>query len=221
MNIGLLGGSFDPVHNGHLTVAREVLTRFPLDRVLFIPAAQAPLKPSAVRASADDRLALLRAVLGNTPGFEICDFELRKGGVSYTIDTLRHLRTVYPPESNRLLWIFGPDQLAQLSRWSQPGELARLVEFICVTRPGHPPPPAPPAPPAAFPIPGLRVHFVDTPPVDVSSTELRARIARGEPVEAWMPNNAIEYLRKTGLYRGACPTPVPVRIPARKPPANS
>ncbi|AHF90752.1 nicotinate-nucleotide adenylyltransferase [Opitutaceae bacterium TAV5] len=210
MNIGLLGGSFDPVHNGHLTVAREVLARFPLDRVLFIPAAQAPLKPSAVRASAEDRLALLRAAIGDTPGLEICDFELRKGGVSYTVDTLRHLRTVYPPESNRLFWIFGADQLAQLPRWREPGELVQLAEFVCVTRPGHALPPPPP-------VPGLRVHFVDTPPVDVSSTELRARIARGEPVEAWMPNNAIEYLRKTGLYRDACPTPAPARIP----PANS
>ncbi|WP_043583748.1 nicotinate-nucleotide adenylyltransferase [Geminisphaera colitermitum] len=215
MNIGLLGGSFDPVHNGHLTAAREVLKKFPLDLILLIPAAQAPLKDAPVRASAADRLALLHAATDGIPGLAICDYELQRGGTSYTIDTLRHLHALHPPPGNRLYWIIGADQLPQLPRWRDPAGLACLADFICIHRPGHPLPPPPP-------IPGLRLHtLMNTTPVDISSTELRARLARGESLdERWLPHNAIEYLRKTGLYRPACPNSPPAK-PTRITPSNS
>ena len=138
MKIGFLGGSFDPVHFGHLLAAQDAFEQHGLDRLILVPASQAPLKPAddTPRAPAADRLAMLRAAVAGDRRFEVSDFELARGGVSYTIDSARHFRGLYPQDE--LYWIIGGDQLPHLPLWKDIAELARLVEFIFLERPGYP-----------------------------------------------------------------------------------
>ena len=192
VKIGFLGGSFDPVHFGHLMAAQDAYEQFNLDRLVLVPAAQAPLKPNDVQSSADDRLAMLRAATEWDKRFEISDFELRRGGVSYTIDSARHFRALYPEDE--LYWIIGGDQLPQLHLWKAITELAQFVEFICLERPGFPV-----KPPTA--IPGLRLHRCDGHLLAISSTELRERVRKNLSLDYFLPYKAIVYIKERCLYR--------------------
>ncbi|MCE2863600.1 MAG: nicotinate-nucleotide adenylyltransferase [Opitutaceae bacterium] len=192
MKIGFLGGSFDPVHFGHLLAAQDAYEQHRLDRLIFVPAAQAPLKPNDVQSSADERLAMLSAAIEWDRRFEISDFELLRGGVSYTIDSARHFRALYPHDE--LFWIIGGDQLPKLHLWREIGELAKLVEFIFLERPGFPVKSAPD-------IPGLRLHRCDGHLLAISSTELRERTRRGLALDYFVPHKAIVYIRQHDLYR--------------------
>ena len=192
VKIGFLGGSFDPVHHGHLVAARDAREACALDRVVFVPAAQAPLKPAAVRASASDRLAMLRAAVASEPGFAVSDHELRRGGTSYTVDTARFFRAEFP--GAQLFWIIGADQLARLPRWKDLPALAQLVEFIVVTRPG-----SAWRRPAGLPR-GLRLHRCSGHTAGVSSTELRARARAGLPLEWFAPQKVVALIRRRRLY---------------------
>jgi nicotinate-nucleotide adenylyltransferase len=193
MKIGFMGGSFDPVHFGHLVAAQDALERGGLDRLVFVPAAQAPLKPGAVRASAQDRLAMLRAAVGEDGRFEISDYELQKGGVSYTVDTVRHMRTQFPDAE--LAWVIGADQIDRLHLWREIEALAGMVEFIVLGRPGW-------AKAERTDILGLRLRWCDGHQVELSSTEIRERIRGGAAVEFMIPHKTVEYIRENGLYRG-------------------
>jgi nicotinate-nucleotide adenylyltransferase len=192
LKIGLLGGSFDPVHFGHLLAAQDAYEQHRLDRLIFVPAAQAPLKPSEVQSAGEDRLAMLRAAVEWDRRFEISDYELKRGGVSYTIDSVRHFRGLYP--NDRLYWIIGGDQLPMLHRWKDVAELAGLVEFIFLERPGYPVKAAPE-------IPGLRLHRCDGHLLAVSSTELRERTRRGLSLDYFVPHKSLLHIRQRGLYR--------------------
>lgn len=192
VKIGFLGGSFDPVHFGHLLAAQDAFEQHQLDRVVLVPAAQAPLKSNEVHCSAEDRLALLRAATEWDRRFEISDFEVRRGGVSYTIDSARHFRALHPHD--RLFWIIGGDQLPKLHLWRDIEALAQLVEFIFLERPGYPVK----ATPA---IAGLRLHRCDGHLLAISSTELRDRIRRGLSLEYFVPHKAIVYIKDHHLYR--------------------
>ena len=192
MKIGFLGGSFDPVHFGHLLAAQDAFEQHRLDRLILVPAAQAPLKPNDVQSSPADRLAMLRAAVGWDRRFEVSDYELRRGGVSYTIDSARHFRAQHPQD--QLFWIVGGDQLPKLHLWRNIAELVALVEFIVLERPGYPikTPPE---------IPGLRLHRCDGHLLAVSSTELRDRTRRGLSLDYFVPHKAIVYIQEHGLYR--------------------
>ncbi len=192
MKIGFLGGSFDPVHFGHLIAAQDAYEQYQLDRLILVPAAQAPLKPTGVQSSAEDRLAMVQAAVGWDKRFEVSDFELRKGGVSYTVDSARHFRSLFPHD--QLYWIIGGDQLPKMHLWRDIAELAQLVEFIFLERPGHPAR----ATPA---VPGLRLHRCDGHLVEISSTELRDRVRRGLSLDYFMPHKAIVHIEKNSLYR--------------------
>lgn len=194
MKIGFLGGSFDPVHFGHLLAAQDAFEQFRLDRLIFVPAALAPLKPNEPQTAPADRLGMLKAALESDKRFEISDVEIRRGGVSYTVDTARHFRAAHPKDE--LYWIIGGDQLAQLHDWKDVGELARLLEFILLERPGYPPKAQPD-------IPGLRPHRCEGHLFAVSSTELRARARGGLPLDYFMPRKAIDYIQEKGLYRAS------------------
>jgi nicotinate-nucleotide adenylyltransferase len=191
VKIGFLGGSFDPVHFGHLGAAQDAFEQCQLDRLILVPAAQAPLKPNAPVASAEDRLAMLRLATEGDPRFAISDYELRQGGVSYTIDTARHFRRIYPED--RLFWIVGGDQLGKMSRWKDSEELARTVEFIVLERPGHPADTAPE-------IAGLRLHRSAGHLIEISSTELRDRVKRGLPLDYFVPYKTVVYIKEHALY---------------------
>jgi nicotinate-nucleotide adenylyltransferase len=192
VKIGFLGGSFDPVHFGHLMAAQDAYEQQKLDRLILVPAAQAPLKPNDVQSSAEDRLAMLRAAVEWDRRFEVSDFELRRGGVSYTIDSARYFRKLYPQDE--LYWIIGGDQLPQLHLWKDIAELARIVEFIFLERPGFPVKAQPN-------IPGLRLHRCDGHLLAISSTELRERVKRDLSLDYFVPHKAIVYIREKSLYR--------------------
>jgi nicotinate-nucleotide adenylyltransferase len=192
VKIGFLGGSFDPVHFGHLMAAQDAYEQHQLDRVVFVPAARAPLKPEAEPTSSEDRLAMLRAAIDGDKRFDISDFELGRGGVNYTIESARHFRALHPRDE--LSWIIGGDQLPRLKQWKEIGDLAKLVEFIVLERPGYPVKEVPD-------IPGLRLHRCKGHLMAISSTELRERIRGGLPVDCFAPHKTIVYIREKGLYR--------------------
>jgi nicotinate-nucleotide adenylyltransferase len=192
VKIGFLGGSFDPVHFGHLLAAQDAFEQHRLDRLVIVPAAQAPLKPTETQSSSADRLAMVQAATEWDTRFEVSDFELKKGGVSYTIDSARHFRSIYP--NDELFWVIGGDQLPQLHLWKDIGELAKIVEFIFLERPGYPVK-------AAQTIPGLRLHRCDGHLLAISSTELRDRTRRSLSLDYFVPHKAIVYIRDKRLYR--------------------
>jgi len=180
------------VHFGHLLAAQDAYERLGLDRLFLVPAAQPPLKPNEVQTPAADRLAMLRSATERDRRLEISDVEIRRGGVSYTIETARHFRGLFPKDG--LYWIIGGDQLPQLPLWKNVGELVRIVDFILLERPGYPAK----EPPS---IPGLRLHRCDGRLLSVSSTELRERRRRGLPLDYFVPREAVRYIEEHGLYR--------------------
>ena len=179
------------MHFGHLLAAQDAYEQYKLDRLIFVPAAQAPLKPNEVLSSPEERLAMLGAAIEWDRRFEISDHELRRGGVSYTIDSARHFRALYPRDE--LYWIIGGDQLPKLHHWKDIAELARLVEFIFLERPGYP------VKPASL-IPGLRLHRCDGHLLAISSTELRDRMRHDLSLDYFVPHKAIIYIKENKLY---------------------
>lgn len=135
LRLGILGGAFNPVHKGHLTMAREALDRFNLSRVIFIPASISPFKPAEDHLPVRDRLEMLKIALKNEAGCEVSEIELERGGRSYTIDTVRELKKKYAPAE--LFLIIGEDNLEEISEWKEIGELVKICRFIVVTRPGY------------------------------------------------------------------------------------
>ena len=192
VKIGLMGGSFDPVHFGHLVAAQDAIEQHNLDRLILVPAAQTPLKERETVTSGPDRLAMVKAAIDWDSRFEVSDFEVKRGGVSYTIDSARHFRKLFPNDD--LYWIIGGDQLPKLHRWREIEELAKIVQFIFLERPGHPP--------KAHPdIPGLRLHRCDGHLIEISSTELRERLRKGLSLDYFVPHSAIVYIKARQLYR--------------------
>lgn len=192
MKIGFMGGSFDPVHFGHLVAAQDALERGGLDRLVFVPTAQAPLKPNVVQASVEARLEMLKAAIAGDGRFELSDYEARKGGVSYTIETALHLRSVYP--GAELVWVIGADQLPRLHQWKRIEELVTLVEFLVLARPGW-------KEDVPAGIPGLRLRWCEGHLIEISSTEVRERAGKGLSLDYLIPHKTVEYIGKNGLYR--------------------
>jgi nicotinate-nucleotide adenylyltransferase len=180
------------VHFGHLLAAQDAFEQHGLDRVIFVPAAQAPMKAHRVQACPQDRVAMLQAALEGDSRFEISDLELKRGSVSYTIDSARQFRALHPRDD--LYWIIGGDQLPQLHLWKEIEELAKVIEFIFLERPGFPTKPH-------SEVAGLRLHRCDGHLLGVSSTELRDRMRRGLALDFFIPHKAIVYIQKNGLYR--------------------
>lgn len=193
MKVGFLGGSFDPIHFGHLLAAQDAFEQMGLDRVLFVPLSTPPLKDRKLVTSDEDRLAMIRAAIEWDRRFDVRDDEIRRGGVSFTIDSMRAFRVEFPDD--RLFWIIGSDQAAQLEKWREIGELVRIVEFICLERPGHPVRPG-------AEIPGLRIHPVASHRIDVSSTEIRERARRGLSLHYFVPLAVNCHITERLLYRG-------------------
>jgi nicotinate-nucleotide adenylyltransferase len=187
-----LGGSFDPVHFGHLIAAQDVYEQYHFDRLFLVPAAQAPLKAQDMQSVTEDRLAMLRAACEWDHRLEIADYELNKGGVSYTIDSVRHFRQQFPHDE--LFWIIGGDQLPLLHKWKDINQLASMVEFIFLERPGHPSKPH-------TDIPGLRLHRCDGHLIEISSSELRQRVRHGRSLNYFCPQKVIAYIESKKLYR--------------------
>jgi nicotinate-nucleotide adenylyltransferase len=188
--LGIFGGSFDPVHHGHLLVAQAAREELGLDRLYFILAAQSPFKPDAKPAAANERLRLLRLALVEKEWCELDLQEVERGGVSYTIDTVRDYARRFP--NAELFYLLGADHVAQLPKWREAGELAKLATFTAIPRPGDPD--------APFPAP-FKGRTLRGFPFGVSSSQIRARIREGLPVDHLTPPAVAEAVRNYGLYK--------------------
>ena len=190
MRLGVLGGTFDPPHVGHLLAASDAFETLALDQLLLIPAAQQPLKRDLVVASASDRLAMTRLLVEGDPRFRVDALEIDRGGLSFTVDTLRTLQARHGgPGAVALVLLVGEDVVATLPKWREPEALAELAEIVVLTRRGGEPPSA-------------RVgRSIATRRVDVSSTEIRARVRAGQSIHGFVPDAVAAYIAARGLYR--------------------
>jgi nicotinate-nucleotide adenylyltransferase len=190
MKLGIYGGSFDPIHRGHLLVAQAAIEELGLDRLFFIPVAQSPFKPANHTAPGPVRLRLLRLALAGKTNCEVDDQEIRRGGISYTVDTLRSYAAKFP--GAKLFCLIGADNVAKLNEWRDAADLAALAEFVAVSRPG--------GVTAAFPAP-FRGRTLKGFPFGVSSSEIRARITAGLPVDNLVSEPVAGAILDAGLYR--------------------
>jgi nicotinate-nucleotide adenylyltransferase len=191
VRLGILGGTFDPPHVGHLLAASDAFEALALDRLLFIPAAAQPLKVGAVRATAEQRAAMLELLVAGDGRFAVDRMEIERGGLSYTVETLAALRRRDP--GARLFFLIGEDIAAQLAKWREPARIAELAELVVLQRES---PPA--GEPAASPFPLTRLR---TRRVDVSSTEIRERVRAGLTIHGFVPDTIAAYITAAGLYR--------------------
>ena len=196
--IGVLGGTFDPVHRGHVEIARRAMEEAALERVIFIPAAQPRLKSGEPSASPQQRLEMLRLAAEGVPGFEVSDVELRRSGPTLTVETLGELREG-EEDGRELFFILGLDVLARFDQWVEPGRVVGLARLLAVSRPGY----------AGFDWPGFyarnpyalgRVDCIDSTTIDISASELRQRLASGASVSGLLPKAVERYIRQRGLY---------------------
>ncbi len=194
MRLGLYGGSFDPVHRGHLLVAQAALEELQLDRIVFIPAAQSPFKPGTQAAPASLRLRMLRLALAGETRTCVDDLEIRRGGISYTIDTVRAFQERHA--SARVFWLIGADHVAKLPLWRDAENLAGRVEFVVIPRPGEPMPALPPP---------YRLHTLKGWPLAVSASGIRERVRLGQSVRHLVPETVAQVIELENLYTDGSP----------------
>jgi len=191
--VGIMGGTFDPVHHGHLVAASEVAGRFELDEVVFVPTGEPYQKGGAV-SPAEDRYLMTVIATASNPRFHVSRADIDRDGPTYTVDTLRDLHALYGPTAD-LFFITGADALARILSWKDALEMLSLAHFVGVTRPGfdltddH--------------LPADTVTLVEVPAMAISSSDCRARVASGKPVWYLVPDGVVQYIAKRGLYRGS------------------
>jgi nicotinate-nucleotide adenylyltransferase len=186
-SIGLLGGSFDPVHHGHLIVARVAQETLGLDELRFLPAREQPFKRGRHGASAADRAVMLELAIAGSPGFALERAELERPGPSYTVDTLEALRAQEPDA--RFTLLLGADAAAELGAWHRAPDVPKLARIVVFGRSGTPVPASP-----------LIAASIEVPNVDISATEIRRRARAGLPVRYWVPDPVAEYMVRHRLY---------------------
>lgn len=203
--IGVLGGTFDPVHYGHLVIAEDAHAYLQLEKVLFVPACQPPHKPSGSYSAFEHRVNMLRLAIAHNPHFELSLIEAQRSGPSYTVDTLREFQHELGPEV-ALYLIIGMDSLANILSWCCPAELLKLCRIVVAERAGYQVDLAT----LEQGLPGLRdaLELIDTPELSISSTDLQNRLQRGLPIRYQLPAQVEAYIRQHTLYRqeaGAAP----------------
>jgi nicotinate-nucleotide adenylyltransferase len=185
-----MGGTFDPVHHGHLVAASEAQVRFGLDEVVFVPTGQ-PYRKSGEVSAAEDRYLMTVIATASNPRFTVSRVDVDRQGATYTVDTLQDLSAIFPDDE--LFFITGADALEQILSWHRAEEMFRLAHFVGVTRPGfdlddgH--------------LPSGSVSLLEVPAMAISSTACRDRVAAGEPVWYLVPDGVVQYIAKRGLYR--------------------
>jgi len=187
-----MGGTFDPIHNGHLVAASEVASRFGLDEVVFVPTGQPWQKTQRDVSPAEDRYLMTVIATASNPNFSVSRVDIDRAGETFTIDTLSDLREEYGA-TTELFFITGADALAQIVGWHRSDELFQLAHFVGVTRPGHH------LADPGFPEGG--VSLIEVPALAISSTDCRSRVAAGEPVWYLVPDGVVQYISKRRLYR--------------------
>lgn len=187
-----MGGTFDPVHHGHLVAASEVAARFGLDEVVFVPTGTPSFKQDQDVTPAEHRYLMTVIATASNPRFTVSRVDIDRGGVTYTVDTLRDLKAARPDAE--LFFITGADAVAQILTWKDAQELFSMAQFVAVTRPEH-----------TLSVEGLpvdRVHVMEIPALAISSTDVRARERAGQPVWYLVPDGVVQYIAKHQLYRG-------------------
>jgi len=199
MHLGILGGTFDPIHLGHLSIAEEAVKRLDLGKVIFIPAGQPWLKLNRMITSAEHRKKMIELAISGKPFFELSTVEVERSGPSYTVDTLRDLQRKLGGKAKFFL-ILGWDSLNELPGWHNPVELLKLCRLVAFTRPGSAPPNLEALEAS---VPGIKRSTVllDIEPIDISSTDIRMRVAKGLPVSGLVPYEVEKYIREHNLYR--------------------
>ena len=198
MKTGIFGGTFDPIHKGHLVVAEEVRSRLHLDEVLFIPVGNPWRKAGSPILPAGHRVEMVRLAIADRPSFRLSTIEVNREGLSYTVDTLEELQSAYG-NGDEILFIVGWDSLTDLLNWRAPERIIRLCHLVAVPRPGYFPPDLQSLEAG---IPGIseRVLLLDGPEVDVSASQIRERVARGLPISGLVPKTVEHYILEHGLY---------------------
>jgi len=203
--VALFGGSFDPIHIGHLIIAQALTERLKLERVLFLPSARPPHKEDRQLASSEDRATMVQLAIAGEALFAYSDFDLTRHGPTYTIDTVTHFRAELGADVE-LHWIIGADSLAELATWRRVADLIDACRIVTAARPGSQP--GEPLWTALGPALGdariakLRAAVVDTPRIDISSTDIRRRVAEGRSIRYFVPDPVAEHITEHGLYSG-------------------
>jgi nicotinate-nucleotide adenylyltransferase len=197
--LGVMGGTFDPIHHGHLVAASEVGHAFALDEVVFVPTGRREEKDAASRA--EDRYLMTVIATASNPRFSVSRVDIDRPGVTYTIDTLRELHAARPDAE--LFFITGADALARIMSWQDVDELFSLAHFVGCTRPGHRL--------TATGLPDGKVSLIEIPALTISSSACRARVALGEPIWYLVPDGIVQYIAKRGLYASRRQNPADVR----------
>ncbi len=206
VRVGLYGGTFDPIHVGHLMVARAVREQLGLDRIILIPNARPPHKAPDHLTVISHRLAMTRLAAEDEPGFDISDCEARRNGPSFTIDTVDHFRTLLSSHTE-IVWLIGSDSLRELAGWHRIEELVEACRIVTAVRPGWEAPDlAPLEERLSRPqVQRLLDNVLNTPRIDVSSTEIRRRLAASMSIRWMVPSPVRYYIYEHGLYSGALP----------------
>lgn len=199
MRVGILGGTFDPVHYAHLAIAEEARTQLGLELVIFLPAGQPPHKPGTVITSAPHRLAMLELALASNPHFLISRLDLERPGPCYTVDTLALVQEEWGPETE-LYFIIGADSLLEMHTWYHPERIVELAQLVVAPRSGNPLH----LTELETSLPGLsrRVQMIQAPLLEISGTDLRRRVREGQPIKYYLPEEVEAYIFEHGLYQG-------------------
>jgi nicotinate-nucleotide adenylyltransferase len=185
--IGLFGGSFDPVHHGHLIVGQVAREKLGLQELRFLPAREQPFKQGRHQTSPEHRAAMLSLAVAGTPGFAIERTELDRAGPSYTVHTLQELRQREP--GSEFVLLLGADAAAELPAWREADRIPQLARVVVFARPGSPVPASP-----------WIAQIIEVPAIDISATEVRRRVSRGQPIRYWVPDAVADYIARHRLY---------------------
>jgi nicotinate-nucleotide adenylyltransferase len=199
MDIGMLGGTFDPIHSGHLVIAEEARLKLKLNKVLFVPAGQPWLKTDQGITPAVHRIEMVKRAIAGKNDFELSTVEVDRPGPSYAVDTVTILQQQLGEEA-KIFFLVGWDSLAELPQWHDPARLVKLCQLVGITRSGLSRPDLKSLEPS---IPGIKknVVWLDIPPIDISSSDIRDRVARGLSIHCLVPDNVESYIKGNKLYR--------------------
>lgn len=197
--IGIMGGTFDPIHYGHLVTAEQARFTFSLDKVVFVPTGHPPHKQESEVSEAGHRLAMTKLATQSNAHFGVSSIEVDRPGPTYAVDTVSEFRRMYPPGAE-LLFITGADAVLQMTGWRDYDTLMQLCEFVAATRPGYVLENEKIA--QMFGTNASKINFFEVPALAISSTDIRARVRAGRPVRYLLPDAVIDYISSSKLYSG-------------------